>query len=83
MMGWDLYLPVAQFAVNSAWRKTTQQIPFFFNQGRAPKTPLDILLPPRTVIESPASCQSAQRFAPNCGKSYESHFGCTATAWLL
>ena len=61
MIDWDKHLCMAQFAMNSAWHETTQQTPFFLNHGRAPKTPLDILLPHRPAIDNPASCHFAQR----------------------
>ena len=61
MIDWDHHLCMAQFAMNSAWHETTQQTPFYLNHGRAPKTPLDILLPHRPVIDNPASCTFAER----------------------
>ena len=47
MLDWGFWLCLAQFAINNAWHETTQQTPFFLNRGRAPRIPLDILLPKR------------------------------------
>ena len=46
-------------SVCNAWHETTQQTPFFLNLGRAPRTPLDILLPKRGDVDNPASCKFA------------------------
>ena len=59
MLDWDRWLCLAQFAINNAWHETTQQTPFFLNLGRAPRTPLDILLPNRGDVDNPASCNFA------------------------
>ena len=58
MLDWDSWLCLAQFAINNAWHETTQQTPFFLNLGRAPRTPLDILLPKRGDVDNPASFAS-------------------------
>ena len=59
MLDWDSWLCLAQFAIHNAWHETTQQTPFFLNLGRAPRTPLDILLPKKGDVDNPASCKFA------------------------
>ena len=59
MLDWDRWLCLAQLAINNAWHETTQQTPFFLNLGRAPRTPLDILLPKSGDVENCASCKFA------------------------
>ena len=61
MIDWDLHLCMAQFAMINAWHETIQQTPFFLNHGRAPKTPLDIIIPHRPVLDNPTSCTFAWR----------------------
>ena len=56
----DRHLCLAQFAMNSAWHETTQQTPFFLNHSRSPKTPLDIVMPHRPVLDNPLSCTFAE-----------------------
>ena len=61
MTDWDQHLCLAQFAINSAWHETIQQTPFFLNHGKSPKTPLDITIPHRPVLDNPVSCSFAER----------------------
>ena len=61
MIDWDRHLCMAQFAMNSAWHETIQNTPFFLNHGRAPKTPLDIVIPHRPVHDNPTSCTFAEQ----------------------
>jgi transposase InsO family protein len=37
---WDSLLPIAEFAINSAYNTSIQNTPFFLNYGRHPRTPL-------------------------------------------
>ena len=61
MIDWDRHLCLAQFAMNSAWHETIQQTPFYLNHGRSPKTPLDIVIPHRPLLDNPVSCSFAER----------------------
>ena len=64
MNDWDLHLCMAQLAMNNAWYETIQS-PSFLKHGRAPETPLDIIIPHRPVFDNPTSCMAT---AANCGK---------------
>ena len=61
MIDWGKHLCTAQFAMNNAWHETVQETPFFLNHGRSPKTPLDIVIPHRPVLDNPTSCTFAKR----------------------
>ena len=39
---WDIYLPLAEFAVNDAWHESIQTTPFYMNYGRHPIKPATI-----------------------------------------
>ncbi len=61
MIDWGKHLCTAQFAMNNAWHETVQETPFFLNHGRSPKTPLDIVIPHKPVLDNPTSCTFAKR----------------------
>ena len=69
MTDWDRHQCMSQFAMNSAWHETIQQTPFFLNHGRAPKTPLDIVIPHRPLHDNPTSCTFAERLQQMVAKA--------------
>jgi hypothetical protein len=42
---WDVWLPLAQFAVNNSWQESIQNTPFYLNYGMHPRTPLTVRMP--------------------------------------
>ncbi len=42
---WDVWLPLAQFAVNNSWHESIQTTPFYLNHGAHPRTPLTVRMP--------------------------------------
>jgi transposase InsO family protein len=42
---WDLWLPLAQFAVNNSYHESIRNTPFFVNTGMHPRTPMTVNLP--------------------------------------
>jgi hypothetical protein len=55
---WDLLLPMAEFAVNSAWHESVQETPFYLNFGRHPVTPATHGLP---AAKHPAAVELTTR----------------------
>jgi hypothetical protein len=55
---WDLLLPLAEFAVNSAWHESVRETPFYLNYGRHPVTPATHGLP---TAAHPAAAELATR----------------------
>jgi len=47
---WDLYLPMATYAINSASQTSTAQSPFFSMYRRHPSLPLDVTMP---ILQGP------------------------------
>jgi transposase InsO family protein len=54
---WDLWLPLAQFAINNSWQESIQTTPFVLNTGAHPMVPSQLGLP----VDSPAATDFAQR----------------------
>jgi hypothetical protein len=42
---WDVWLPLAQFAVNNSWHESIQNTPFYINHGMHPRTPMTVRMP--------------------------------------
>jgi hypothetical protein len=42
---WDLWLPLAQFAINNSYHESIHNTPFFVNTGMHPRTPMTVNLP--------------------------------------
>jgi len=40
---WDTYLPMAEFALNSAYQESIKNSPFFLTYGEQPRLPIDML----------------------------------------
>ena len=54
---WDLFLPVAEFAYNTARQESTQQAPFTLLYGKLPLHPLDAALPDLNKAPVPTASQ--------------------------
>lgn len=61
---WDVYLPLAEIAVNSATASSTGMSPYELDLGRSPTTPADLLLPPAAA---PEAREFAERMNANLG----------------
>jgi hypothetical protein len=63
---WDLWLPLAQFAINNSWQESIQTTPFVLNAGAHPMVPSQLELP----VDSPAATDFTQRLTEvvNCAR---------------
>ena len=63
---WDLYLPLAEFAVNDSWQESVQNTPFFLNYGRHPKKPTTLGLP---TARSPTAAELAKEIQESIARA--------------
>lgn len=63
---WDLMLPMAEFAVNSAHHESIKETPFHLNYGRHPTTPATYGLPTAT---HPAAADLAARIQSSVARA--------------